>query len=115
MSEVKEVLRLAQPPLSKFAPGVIFGIFSAGAAVSLLAVSSWLITRAGDMPPIMYLNMAIVGVRFFALARASFTFSLLFHPSSNFHLGQKLQYHRQSYRWKHLAVSRAHLPIATTK
>ena len=74
MSEVKEVLRLAQPPLSKFAPGVIFGIFSAGAAVSLLAVSSWLITRAGDMPPIMYLNMAIVGVRFFALARASFRY-----------------------------------------
>ena len=74
MSEVKEVLCLAQPPLSKFAPGVIFGIFSAGAAVSLLAVSSWLITRAGDMPPIMYLNMAIVGVRFFALARASFRY-----------------------------------------
>jgi ATP-binding cassette subfamily C protein CydC len=74
MSEVKVVLQLAQPPLSKFAPGVIFGIFSAGAAVSLLAVSSWLITRAGDMPPIMYLNMAIVGVRFFALSRASFRY-----------------------------------------
>lgn len=74
MSDVKEVLRLAQPPLNKFAPGVIFGIFSAGAAVSLISVSAWLITRAGDMPPIMYLNVAIVGVRFFALARASFRY-----------------------------------------
>lgn len=74
MSEVKNVLRLAQPPLKEFTPGVIFGIFSAGAAVSLLAVSSWLITRAAEMPPIMYLNMAIVGVRFFALSRASFRY-----------------------------------------
>lgn len=74
MSETTNVLRLAQPPLSKFTPGLIFGIFSAGAAVSLLAVSSWLITRAAEMPPIMYLNMAIVGVRFFALSRASFRY-----------------------------------------
>ena len=74
MSDVRAILRLAQPPLREFTPGVIFGIFSAGAAVSLLAVSSWLITRAGEMPPIMYLNMAIVGVRFFALSRASFRY-----------------------------------------
>jgi ATP-binding cassette, subfamily C, bacterial CydC len=74
MSDVREVLKLAQPPFTKFAPGLIFGIFSAGSAVSLLAVSAWLITRAGEMPPIMYLNMAIVGVRFFALSRASFRY-----------------------------------------
>lgn len=75
MSDVKQVLSLAQPPLKSFAPGLIFGIFSAGAAVSLLAVSAWLITRAAEMPPIMYLNMAIVGVRFFALSRASFKYA----------------------------------------
>lgn len=75
MSDVRTVLRLAQPPLKSFAPGLIFGIFSAGAAVSLLAVSAWLITRAAEMPPIMYLNMAIVGVRFFALSRASFKYA----------------------------------------
>lgn len=75
MSDVKQVLSLAQPPLKSFVPGLIFGIFSAGAAVSLLAVSAWLITRAAEMPPIMYLNMAIVGVRFFALSRASFKYA----------------------------------------
>lgn len=75
MSELKQVLSLAQPPLKNFAPGLIFGILSAGAAVSLLAVSAWLITRAAEMPPIMYLNMAIVGVRFFALSRASFKYA----------------------------------------
>lgn len=74
MSQAQSVLRIAQPPIKAFAPGLIFGIFSAGAAVSLLAVSAWLITRAAEMPPIMYLNMAIVGVRFFALSRASFKY-----------------------------------------
>lgn len=75
MNDVRTVLRLAQPPLRSFTPGLILGIFSAGAAVSLLAVSAWLITRAAEMPPIMYLNMAIVGVRFFALSRASFKYA----------------------------------------
>ena len=43
-------------------------------AVALLAVSLWLITRASEQPPIMYLQMAIVGVRAFALGRAFFRY-----------------------------------------
>jgi ATP-binding cassette subfamily C protein CydC len=48
---------------------------SALCAVGLLATSAYLITRAAEMPPILYLNMAIVGVRAFALGRAGFRYA----------------------------------------
>lgn len=71
----REVLRLAQPSARQFAPGLLLAVFTGLAAVGLLATAAWLITRASDMPPIMYLNVAIVGVRFFALSRAGFRYA----------------------------------------
>ena len=65
------VLRLAQPPLRRFMPGVFFGAISALSSVGLLATSAWLITRAAEHPPILFLGAAIVGVRAFALLRAA--------------------------------------------
>ncbi|KJC63431.1 thiol reductant ABC exporter subunit CydC [Agreia bicolorata] len=70
-----EILRLAQPRARRFAPGVLLGLLSALCAVGLLATSAYLITRAAEMPPILYLNMAIVGVRAFALGRAGFRYA----------------------------------------
>jgi ATP-binding cassette subfamily C protein CydC len=70
-----EVLRLAQPRARRFAPGALLGLLSALCAVGLLATSAYLITRAAEMPPILYLNMAIVGVRAFALGRAGFRYA----------------------------------------
>ncbi|MFB2555110.1 thiol reductant ABC exporter subunit CydC [Herbiconiux liangxiaofengii] len=69
-----EVLRLAQPRPARFAPGVVLGLLSALCAVGLLAVSAWLITRAAEQPPILFLSAAMVGVRAFALGRASFRY-----------------------------------------
>jgi ATP-binding cassette subfamily C protein CydC len=69
--KTSEVLRLAQPRARRFAPGLAFGVVSAACAVALLATAAYLITRAAEQPPILYLNMAIVGVRAFALARAT--------------------------------------------
>ncbi|MGN6273567.1 MAG: thiol reductant ABC exporter subunit CydC [Protaetiibacter sp.] len=40
-----------------------------GLGLSLTAVSGWLIVRASELPAIMYLLVAIVGVRFFGLGR----------------------------------------------
>ena len=40
-----------------------------GLGLSLTAVSGWLIVRAAELPAIMYLLVAIVGVRFFGLGR----------------------------------------------
>lgn len=68
------VLRLAQPSARRFAPGLMLGILASGSAVALLAVSAWLITRASEQPPILFLGFAIVGVRAFALGRAFFRY-----------------------------------------
>ncbi|CAN5334823.1 hypothetical protein BH09ACT2_BH09ACT2_14330 [soil metagenome] len=70
-SPTAAVLRLAQPPVRRFAPGVFFGLVSALSSVGLLATSAWLITRAAEQPPILFLGAAIVGVRAFALSRAA--------------------------------------------
>ncbi|QOD45118.1 thiol reductant ABC exporter subunit CydC [Clavibacter zhangzhiyongii] len=69
-----DVLRLAQPPVRRALPGLLAGLASAIGAVALLATSAWLITRAAEQPPILFLGMAIVGVRAFALGRAGFRY-----------------------------------------
>ena len=68
------VLRLAQPGARRFVPGLLLGILASGSAVALLATSAWLITRASEQPPILFLGFAIVGVRAFALGRAFFRY-----------------------------------------
>jgi len=70
----RAVLGLAQPRARRFLPGLAAGVLSAVCAVSLLAVSAWLITRAAEMPPILFLSMAVVGVRAFALGRSVFRY-----------------------------------------
>jgi len=72
--EERSVLALAQPPAQLFIPGLLLGILAAGSAVALLGTSAWLITRAAEMPPILFLGFAIVGVRAFALGRAFFRY-----------------------------------------
>jgi ATP-binding cassette subfamily C protein CydC len=67
---IREVLGLAQPPIGRFLPGLIWGVLSAGAAVSLLAVSGWLIVSASIVDSLVPLSIAVVGVRFFAVTRA---------------------------------------------
>ncbi|MEV8249469.1 thiol reductant ABC exporter subunit CydC [Microbacterium sp. NPDC076768] len=64
------MLRLAQPPARRFWPGLIWGMLSATAAVSLLAVSGWLIVSASIVDSLVPLSIAVVGVRFFAVSRA---------------------------------------------
>jgi ATP-binding cassette subfamily C protein CydC len=68
------VLRGALPPARRFWPALASGFASEASAVALLAVSAWLIVRASEQPPVLYLSAAVVGVRFFALSRASFRY-----------------------------------------
>ena len=68
------VLRGAMPSLRRFWPGAVSGFASEASAVALLAVSAWLIVRASEQPPVLYLSAAVVGVRLFALTRASFRY-----------------------------------------
>ncbi|RLP76850.1 thiol reductant ABC exporter subunit CydC [Mycetocola tolaasinivorans] len=70
----RDVLRAARPRGKYATGGLLAAIGSALSTVALMACSAYLITRASEMPPIMYLNMAIVGVRAFALGRAFFRY-----------------------------------------
>lgn len=69
-ARVRALLRLAQPPVRRFVPGLVWGVLSATAAVSLLAVSGWLIVSASIVDSLVPLSIAVVGVRFFAVSRA---------------------------------------------
>jgi thiol reductant ABC exporter CydC subunit len=51
------------------AAAAALGAAALGASVGLMATSGWLISRASQMPPILALEVATVGVRFFGLAR----------------------------------------------
>ncbi|GAB3137275.1 thiol reductant ABC exporter subunit CydD [Marisediminicola antarctica] len=64
---LREVLT---PAAGRFALAILLGTLAALFAVALTAVSGWLIVRASTQPPIMYLLVAIVGVRFFGIGRS---------------------------------------------
>ncbi|WP_235347309.1 thiol reductant ABC exporter subunit CydC [Arthrobacter sp. SPG23] len=59
------------------------GVLAALFAVALAGLSGWLIIRASEQPPILYLLTAIVGVRFFGIGRAvlRYTERLLLHDA----------------------------------
>jgi len=80
---LRKLLRLGLPTGNDFKLGLLMAAFQALSALALMGFSAWLISRASEMPPVMYLNMAIVGVRGFALGRAAFRYTerLLLHNS----------------------------------
>ena len=47
---------------------------SSAAGIALMAASAWLLSRAAEHPPVMYLMVAIVGVRAFGLSRGVFRY-----------------------------------------
>ncbi|GAA1835583.1 thiol reductant ABC exporter subunit CydC [Agromyces salentinus] len=67
-------LRAALPSPARLAPSILAGIGWGASAIALLACSAWLITRAAEQPPVLYLSVAVVGVRAFALGRAVFRY-----------------------------------------
>lgn len=74
MTTAREVLRGAMPPLRRFWPGAASAFVSEASAVGLLATSAWLIVRSSEMVPVLYISVAVVGVRFFALTRSVFRY-----------------------------------------
>ncbi|WP_323961552.1 thiol reductant ABC exporter subunit CydD [Arthrobacter sp. JZ12] len=63
-------LALVRPWSPRFLAALAFGTGSSAFAVALTALSGWLIVRAWEQPPILYLLTAIVGVRFFGIGRS---------------------------------------------
>ncbi|WP_369047187.1 thiol reductant ABC exporter subunit CydD [Sinomonas sp. P10A9] len=67
---LRVLVSLIRPDVWKYARAALAGLGSAAAAVALSTLSGWLIVRAAEQPPILYLLTAITGVRFFGIARA---------------------------------------------
>ncbi len=62
-------------PFSKWvALSVLLGFLTVGSSIGLLATSAWVIATAALQPSIAVLQVAIVGVRFFGIARGLFRY-----------------------------------------
>ena len=72
---MKSPVALAWPRSGRYSLSLLLSVLQGLSAVALLATSAWLISRAAQQPPIMYLSIAVVGVRTFALARASLRYA----------------------------------------
>ncbi|WP_286928594.1 MULTISPECIES: thiol reductant ABC exporter subunit CydC [Aeromicrobium] len=55
---------------ARLGTGLAMGVAAQLAAVGLLLASAWLIVRAAEQPPVLYLMVAIVSVRFFGISRS---------------------------------------------
>ncbi|WP_284981452.1 thiol reductant ABC exporter subunit CydD [Arthrobacter sp. efr-133-TYG-118] len=75
ISVLKALARILAPVRYKFAGAVLIAALAALFAVALSGLSGWLIIRASEQPPILYLLGAIVGVRFFGIGRAVLRYS----------------------------------------
>ena len=62
-------VRLLHPRIPRLLMAIALGVLSLGSALALAGLSAWLITRAWQMPPVLDLSIAVVGVRTFAISR----------------------------------------------
>jgi ATP-binding cassette subfamily C protein CydC len=69
VSWIRLLRTAASPAAGGITLAVLAGTGAAGAAVGLMAVSAWLISRAAQHPPVLHLMVAIVAVRAFGLSR----------------------------------------------
>ncbi len=68
------VLRLAPGAYPRTALATLLAFAAAAASVALMAVSAWLLSRAAEHPPVLYLQVAAIGVRVFGISRGLFRY-----------------------------------------
>ncbi|WP_316522057.1 thiol reductant ABC exporter subunit CydD [Kitasatospora brasiliensis] len=59
----------------RLALSILLGALALGCAVALMATSGYLISRASQMPPVLYLMMAVTSVRAFGIGRSVFRYA----------------------------------------
>ena len=69
------VASMGRPVVGRMLLAVLAGAAAAGAAIGLTATSAWLISRAAERPPVLYLMVAVTGVRFFGVSRGVLRYS----------------------------------------
>ena len=58
----------------RLALAVLLAAAASASSVALMGVSGWLLSRAAEHPPVMYLTAAAVGVRAFGISRGAFRY-----------------------------------------
>ncbi|MFE3164577.1 thiol reductant ABC exporter subunit CydD [Streptomyces sp. NPDC059224] len=58
----------------RLALALLLGALALGSAVGLMATSGWLISRASQQPPVLYLMVAVTATRAFGIGRAVFRY-----------------------------------------
>ncbi|OKL45951.1 thiol reductant ABC exporter subunit CydC [Boudabousia liubingyangii] len=71
---IKEIWPLLGISLFSLWWPVFLGTLALGASIGLAAVSAWLIARASQMPPVMYLTVAVTSVRALGISKALFRY-----------------------------------------
>ncbi|TFH74234.1 thiol reductant ABC exporter subunit CydC [Cellulomonas sp. HD19AZ1] len=66
---LRRAVALLEVDPRRVALAVLLGTLALGSAVALAAASAWLIARASQMPPVLQLSVATVGVRAFGIGR----------------------------------------------
>lgn len=73
-SPLARMLRLVFPFWRGILLATLLGVLTIVSSVSLMATSTWLISKAALQPSIAELGVAVVGVRFFGIARGVFRY-----------------------------------------
>lgn len=71
---VRRLLAGIDHPTGRVALSVLLAALASGSSVALMGVSAWLLSRAAEMPPVMYLTAAAVLVRAFGISRGAFRY-----------------------------------------
>jgi ATP-binding cassette subfamily C protein CydCD len=66
---------MAQPLRGRLLLALLLGALALGSAVGLMATSGWLISRASQQPPVLYLMVAVTATRAFGIGRAVFRYT----------------------------------------
>ncbi|WP_030319462.1 thiol reductant ABC exporter subunit CydD [Streptomyces sp. NRRL B-3229] len=69
------VRALSGPRRGRLALALLLGSLALGSAVGLMATSGWLISRASQQPPVLYLMVAVTATRAFGIGRAVFRYA----------------------------------------
>lgn len=69
MPTLLRLLNLIKPYRAWISLSVLLGFLTIASSIGLLATSAWIISRAAERPSIAALAVAVVGVRFFGVAR----------------------------------------------
>ncbi|WP_255949421.1 thiol reductant ABC exporter subunit CydD [Streptomyces odontomachi] len=74
-SVLRRIRGMAGPRRGRMLLALALGALALGSAVGLMGTSGWLISRAAQQPPVLYLMVAVTATRAFGIGRAAFRYA----------------------------------------